>query len=181
MTVGDRNFNVVRLHESGLTNRKVAEMMGCSESTVERTLNSYKKDGDEMFKDTKEARESKAARKMSSLEKRAKELNVKIMPSEEEDDLGIREDGFLSEYNKKLIILKRTLKVGDSVKIGNGKTMVVEQIHPYLVYGHNRMNPCWICKEKSKCKMECDRHKEYMYFRVPITMTYVQLLEVGNR
>lgn len=186
MTVGERNRKIVRLHESGMNNKQIAEMIKCSASTAEKIYYRYKKDGEKVFESTNEVSENKPVKKKSDIEKRAKELNVKIMAEEKHEPyeymmMGVKTDYFPADYNRKIEVLKRTINPGDVVKIGDGKLMTVEEVYPFIVYGHNINNPCWVCPDRKTCTHKCERHASYMYKRMPITRTYVDLLEAGNR
>lgn len=134
MTVGERNKQIVRLHEKGMNAREIADELGMRHPTAQKVIQRHRIDGEKIF-----------------------EGKTRWLP-EPPPSIQSREEYMAEQFRKSFNLLQKTISEGDEIKFWwDGKFIkgTVCNLMPFLVVVRDLRNPP--CEKCEKCGGECER------------------------
>lgn len=138
ITLGERNKKLIGMKKNGYTTREAAMELGMTEAAADKVVTKYNQGGD-VFSSTKEWELPEI--QLDGTQHMAEHTIDSLMET--------------MEYQRRIEMLKKSIIVGETLKLENGNFLKVKGKYPYVVYG-------------------IDAHN------VPKSLTYIQLLEFGN-
>jgi len=138
ITLGERNKKLIGMKKNGYTTREAAMELGMTEAAADKVVTKYNQGGD-VFSNTKEWELPEI--KIDGTQHMAEHTIDNLMAT--------------MEYQRRIEMLKKSIIVGETLKIENGNFLKVMGKYPYVVYGKDARN-------------------------ISRAFTYIQLLEFGN-